>query len=175
PLTVTVHRDPAGPPRENAEITYRIDVVNNTAADYPAASISQMLPGGMRAVTVDSDGVARDGEIEWTAHLSPHATLERTLVAIVGSRDQIQSGQFIHVIQPHHTTATGGSEFSTTACVRPDPAARPLACGSDFATLQHPDHGTWLPWLGTAAAALATTAGFLAVRGRKRRGTPHSR
>jgi len=169
PLTVTVHRDrPAV--HEGDRVGYRIDVINRTTTDYPAASIIQLMPGGMRVVAVDGGGIAHDGETDWTLHLAPTAELHLAVTAVLGSRDQIDRGQFIHVAQPNHTDpASDGSEFSTTVCVRPSSEAHPLACSSDFAIFQDPDHGTGTLWLSAATAALTIGAGIAGYRIRRAR------
>ncbi|AUG75869.1 hypothetical protein CFP65_0950 [Kitasatospora sp. MMS16-BH015] len=178
PVTVAVQRDAASV-HEGDTVVYRVDIINHTATDYPAAVVTQLLPGGMRAVSVDEGGTANGTAVEWTAHLEPGATLHRALTATVGKREQIESGRIVQVAQPNHDAVKDGSQFSTTACFRPDATARPLACGSDFAALpvEH-DAGLWgsRPVLGGAAlAAVATALGVLLFRRRRAiRRTRHS-
>ncbi|GAA2144476.1 hypothetical protein GCM10009760_32010 [Kitasatospora kazusensis] len=170
PLAVTVHRDTATV-AEGDRVTYRIEVDNRSGTDYPAASLTQLMPSGMRALAIDENGVAANGGVEWTAHLAPHSVLQRTLTVEVGSKQQVEHAQVVHVVQPSRAAKPDGGQFTTTACVRPEAGAA-LTCGSDLAAWKSPDHGHGLLWGGTAAALLSACAGFLAWRrwGRKRTG-----
>ncbi|WP_158702520.1 DUF11 domain-containing protein [Kitasatospora sp. MMS16-BH015] len=164
PVVVAVHRDTASP-QEGEKVTYRIDITNRTAIDYPAAVIAQRMPGGMRAVSVSDGGTAQGKEVSWGVHLAPSATVHRRLTAVMGKQDrsaQARSSQ---------DAVEAAAELSTTTCFRPDTEARPMGCGTDqFARAEGSGSGSL--WIGAAGGALALAAGavggYLLLR---RRGT----
>ncbi|WP_416970242.1 hypothetical protein [Streptomyces sp. 4F14] len=160
-LGVTVHRTDADV-REGTRVHYTVDVTNPGDHPYPAAVVTQLMPGGMKYVTATPAGRASGNEVTWTVRVPAHGHTRITVTAMPGSPEAVREAQFVKVRQPERTDGKAKSSMSTTVCVRGKAGDRGTTCASDFAALEArpgaEGGGSSYGWL-TGAAGLLGAAG----------------